>query len=491
MMAHTIQLHIASSVDRRKEGRLELDSHADSPVVGQGALEVRDCGRTVLVGGFSDELGQPMRVRVIDAVVMFEDETNGESYLLVIRNALSVPSMNHHLIPPFMMRLAGLEVDKCAKFLSKSPSIENHSIYFPEEDVRIPMSIHNIFSYIPTRLPSPQDIEDLADKQLELTPQLPRWDPQTDYYQQHEADMVNYRGQIKEDKNVIASTSRGERIGTGNEIRYVSEVLEKTLDPVLLTDELIRRRQLSVNLPTEDGIEAVDPIGTFGIDVANVSVVKSRGTRSDLETDHLAKIWGISRDLAVRTLRVTTRYCPRNTKDISLNKRYSQNDRMLRYDRMISDLFMDTMFAKVKGGRLFRGYTCAQVFATDFGWAKPIFMRSKKDCHLAVKELFKLYRVPDKLICDAAREQHLGETLRFSNSVGCHIQYLEKNTPSANRAESSIKILKHDTKKDIVEENAPMFFWDFAMERRADINNALAKDTFGLHGQCAETAMTG
>ena len=113
MMAHTIQLHIASSVDSSQEGKLELDSHADSPVVGKGALEVRDCGRTVLVGGFSDELGQPMRVRVIDAVLLYEDETTGESYLLLIRNALSVPSMNHHLIPPFMMRLAGVQVDEC------------------------------------------------------------------------------------------------------------------------------------------------------------------------------------------------------------------------------------------------------------------------------------------------------------------------------------------------------------------------------------------
>lgn len=488
MMVHTIKMHIASSVDTNKEGKLEMDSHADSPVVGQGALEVRDCGRTVLVGGFSDELGEPMRVRVIDALLLYEDDISGEQYLLLIRNALSVPSMNHHLIPPFMMRLAGVEVDECAKFLSKNPSVANHSLYFPDEDVRIPMSIHNIFSYIPTRMPSTQDVEDLMDKQLELTPQLPQWDPQSDYYQQREADMVNYRGGLREVKtNTIASTSTDD----DNEIRFVSEVLDKTLDPILLANELTLRRQLSVSLPTESRTDASDPIGSFGIDVANVSVVRSRGSKSDLTPDHLASVWGISRDLAVRTLRVTTRYCPRNTKDISLNKRYSQNDRMLRYDRMISDLFMDTMFAKAKGGRSFRGYTCAQVFATDFGWAKPIFMRSKGDCHLAVKELFKLYGVPDKIICDAAREQNSGETLRFANSVGCHIQYLEKNTPSANRAESSIKILKHDTKKDIAEENAPLVFWCFAMERRADINCALAKDTFGLHGQCAETMMTG
>ena len=67
------------SVDTSQEGKLELDSHADSSVVGKGALEVRDCGRTVLVGGFSDELGQPMC-----AVLLYEDESTGESYLLLL-----------------------------------------------------------------------------------------------------------------------------------------------------------------------------------------------------------------------------------------------------------------------------------------------------------------------------------------------------------------------------------------------------------------------
>lgn len=193
MMAQTIQLHIASSVDSSQQEKLELDSHADSPVVGKGALEVQDCGRTVLVGGFLDERGQPMRVQVVDAVLLSEDKYTGESYLLLIRNALSIPSMNHHLIPPFMMRLAGVQVNKCAKFLFPSPSIEHHSIYFPEDVVRIPMHIYNIFSYIPTRAPSAQDIHDLNGKELELNPQLPKWDPQKEYNQQREADMVNYK----------------------------------------------------------------------------------------------------------------------------------------------------------------------------------------------------------------------------------------------------------------------------------------------------------
>ena len=123
----------------KERGNLELDSHADSPVCGKGALEVRDTGRTVLVGSFADELGSPLKCRVIDCLLTYDDEFTSKTYLILIRNAISVPSMNHHLIPPFVMRLAGLIVDECPKFLASSPSIENHSIYFPKDKIRIPL----------------------------------------------------------------------------------------------------------------------------------------------------------------------------------------------------------------------------------------------------------------------------------------------------------------------------------------------------------------
>ena len=130
---------------------MELDSHADSPVLGKGATVVRNTGRTVSVKGFSDELGQPLLVPVVDGIVTYECEYTGNVVLLMIRNALHLPSMNNHLIPPFMMRLAGLEVNECAKFLVKSPKIHHHSIYFPEDKFRIPLFLAGITSYSPTR----------------------------------------------------------------------------------------------------------------------------------------------------------------------------------------------------------------------------------------------------------------------------------------------------------------------------------------------------
>ena len=62
-------------------------------------------GQVAEVNAFAKECGV-LQILIIDAVVVFEDPYNGEIYFLVMHNALYVESMDHHLIPPFIMREA-------------------------------------------------------------------------------------------------------------------------------------------------------------------------------------------------------------------------------------------------------------------------------------------------------------------------------------------------------------------------------------------------
>ena len=78
-----------------------------------------------------------MKVDVVDAVVAYDDPYEGYTYLLMIKNALYVPTMVNNLVPPFMMRLAGIEVNECPKFLSEFPTIKNHAILFRDENIRM------------------------------------------------------------------------------------------------------------------------------------------------------------------------------------------------------------------------------------------------------------------------------------------------------------------------------------------------------------------
>ena len=146
-------------LDPDKTTATELDSHADSPVVGRYSKILEDTGKTATVSGFTTDLGKPITVPIVNAAVAYDSEITGETYILIVNNALYFQNMEENLIPPFMMRLAGIEVDECPKFLSRRPTESNHSMLFPDAGVRIPFQLDGIISYLPTRLPTNKELK--------------------------------------------------------------------------------------------------------------------------------------------------------------------------------------------------------------------------------------------------------------------------------------------------------------------------------------------
>ena len=98
---------------------------------------------------FSDELGKPVTVEIVDAALCYECEYTGETYLMVICNVMYLQKMTTSLIPPIMIHIAGLEINECPNILVKKPTVEHHSVYFPDHELRIPLKIHGIISYLP------------------------------------------------------------------------------------------------------------------------------------------------------------------------------------------------------------------------------------------------------------------------------------------------------------------------------------------------------
>ena len=101
-------------VEMDEESRMELDSHANMPVVGKEALIVEQSGKTVEVSPFTPDY-KPIKVEVVNAVVQYDSPLDGREYMLVIQNALCIPSMSNNLIPPFIMWENGIIVNECAK----------------------------------------------------------------------------------------------------------------------------------------------------------------------------------------------------------------------------------------------------------------------------------------------------------------------------------------------------------------------------------------
>ena len=117
-------MEVDKEMDRQhiwKESRTELDSHANMLVVGKGALVVKQSGKTVEVSPFTPDY-QPIKVEVVNTVVQYDSPLDGKEYMLVIRNALCVPSMNNNFIPPFIMRENGIVVNECANIHFQDPT---------------------------------------------------------------------------------------------------------------------------------------------------------------------------------------------------------------------------------------------------------------------------------------------------------------------------------------------------------------------------------
>ena len=52
---------------------------------------------------------------IVDAMLAYDCERTNQVYLLVLRNVLYIESMDDNLIPPFILREAGLTVHERAK----------------------------------------------------------------------------------------------------------------------------------------------------------------------------------------------------------------------------------------------------------------------------------------------------------------------------------------------------------------------------------------
>lgn len=552
----TIINAIASAISSTtaKESRTELDSHANVVVAGNNCTILQNSGRTTQVSPFTPEYDDLTEVPIVDVAIAYDCPYQSTTHILVCHNALYVPALSNNLIPPFLMREAGIVVNDTPKIHVPCPSIHDHSIYFADVDIRIPLSLWGVFSYFNTRMPTLDELNG-CDQVLTLTPISNTWDPHNSTYAHNEANMLDWEGNliapkdrrkiiiddISEDITLdIASTTISStesstidsNLNVDDTSLFISDTKRPTWDQCPSPQDIVSSvlQDVSNTLDPYSLAHALDIRGKHGRFTASVgstiSLEKeylfpeliflptnnpkitpptfddeidhdlfsihatSAKDSKGVKADHLSKIWKIDLQSAKRTLDVTTQLV-KHTADPSLSRNYSTNDRMLRYKRIREHFFMDTFFAKKTGGKSSRGNTCAQLFVTDKGFVHIIPLTSKSDVPKALKMFAKEIGAPDAIICDASGEQSSKEVKDFCHLIGTSLRYLEENTPWSNRAELYIGLIKESVRKDLRDSNSPLAFWDYCCERRARINNLTARNLFQLEGRNAHFTVTG
>jgi hypothetical protein len=292
-----------------------------------------------------------------------------------------------------------------------------------------------------------------------------------------EADDPTFEGCLDQD---VANLARA--MNLRGEISKISGSLGSTTMSTTASDDLFELD--NPFLSTLDEMEM-----DFSKDIKGTVSAAHAEKPKGISSETLSKLWNIREDLAQGAIDATTQL-NRQSADNSLSRNFSTNDRMLRYRRINSTFYTDTMFATSKA-KSTRGNKCCQVFVSDKGFVAVYPMKTPSQFEEALHLFCKEIGVPVNLVADPHPSQTKGTVRRFCDQVGTTLRLLEKSTQWANRAELYIGLLKEAVRKDMRASNAPMVLWDYCIQRRAKIHNVTPRNLFQNDGLAPFTATFG
>ena len=176
-----------------EDSRMELDSHANMAVASRNCYILAKTQRHVDVNLFTTEYS-PIKAQLVDAVIQYDSPYHGKSYILVIINAIHVPSMMNDLLPPFMLREAGIIVDDKVKIYLSDPSMDDHAIVFPETGFMIHLYLWGVFLYFSSVAPTSASLQDGKDVYI-LAPEMSN--PHSEIYSTNKESMIDWEGNMR------------------------------------------------------------------------------------------------------------------------------------------------------------------------------------------------------------------------------------------------------------------------------------------------------
>jgi hypothetical protein len=198
---HTVRVS-SLKVGTDDEGRAELDSHADTTVIGDStALVIQDFNRPVRVHGYDQSVAQRDSCKTVTGVMAYDHPTTGVTYFLTFHQAILIPCMKVSLISPMQMRDNDLSMNDEPKSMALTPTDDHHCVtILQKEDVdglKIPLSLHGVTSYFTTRKPTRQEYEQSdLDLRIDMTYESPEWDPSDERFAKAEQAIANDDGQL-------------------------------------------------------------------------------------------------------------------------------------------------------------------------------------------------------------------------------------------------------------------------------------------------------
>ena len=323
-------------------------------------------------------------------------------------------------------------------------------------------------SYLPVRALTQAVYDSDCHPQIWLTSKDLTWDPSSTLLEEEENALADPRGEAMSDP-----TARGREL-------VINQVTTSVcLDAADVTHDDNFAAVLESNIHVN-----VSEISNSTTRYGNIK--SKRGNRVDAET--LARRWNIDPAKAKNTIKRTTQRGVRSLMHPTHLRRFSTNDRMLRYRRMPDPVFTDTLKA---GTVSERGNKYAQVYCTSYGWSRAHPMKTKGEAHETLSLVFSRDGVPPKIVMDNAREQIHGEFRRKAKEADCAVVSTEPYSPWSNLAEGCVRETKKGSSRKMIRKGSPKPLWDHCLELEALIRSKTSHNIYELMGEVPETRMTG
>lgn len=328
-----------------RDGRIELDTHADTCVAGKNYRLLEEPSEYVNVSPFSEEYQAIQDVPVATVGTAYTCPRTGETVILVGHQHLYFGDrMDHSLWNPNQVRHHDGKVYDCPKqFDLDSP----FTIELKDEldaTFEIPLSLNGVVQYFDTRCPTDSDLD--TCRRIEYTSPAP-WDPYSDEFADSERAAHAHKNHRLH--NISALCAR--RI-SALEIAEDDSLLEATL-----SDQFHRACTLPSNGDSLDD-------GDAAVADRQVAAVSTDDRHPFLSPETLARRWGIGLDTAHRTMKATTQAGVRHlTHPIDRRLRTRRAD--LKFPTSNKPIYSDTMFVTTPSVRRMK---CAQVFTDTEGW---------------------------------------------------------------------------------------------------------------------------
>ena len=439
---------------------MELDSHADTVVLGRNCVVMNYTNRACNVMPYTDSYEPIKDVPVVQGATGYTNPKTGQSYILVFNEALWMGDhMDHSLLNPNQLRHYGTIVQD-----NPYDTVQTH-IANEDRTCVIPLSSFGTTLGFETFAPTDKDL--LTYEHIILTSNSP-WNPQEVRFpepsQLVEAEVYALSSMTPN----FSAKAQAERMV------YQVQVHDTTLYEYsnTLADRLVA--QVMVNDHTTD--------------VPGQKTFRSDERHATVDANELSERWGIGLKQAKQTVKATTQRGVRSAL-LPLSRRY-RADRMFELKRLRQDMYTDTLDGRCKS---MDGNRYGQVFANKSFFAAIYPMDTKSKCGDALREFCNDYGAPRSLTFDGSREQTRPGTefMKIIRKNDIPFRIIEPERHIQNRAEGVIRELRKKWFRAMLKKKVPRRLWDYGMRWVCDIMQRTASYSGTLEGRTPLEELTG